>query len=691
MKSIVTLLACPVLALLASGCSQPKPADKPAAQAAPKVTADTYLAQFVDTTVTPSDDFFHFAVGGWLKRHPIPESERSWGIGKVVQEETYHRLLEINQEAAVRTDAAPGNNAQKIGDFWAAGMDTAAIDSAGYKPLQAEFDRIDAITDRKSLLDVIARLQYIGAGPLYGQYIFQDEKDSEHEVLHLYQGGLGLPNRDYYVDPDARSTHIRREYVAHVAKMLQLMGDTPEAAKKASETIMRLETDLAKASRKLEDLRDPEANYNPMTVATLARLTPSIDWKAMLEAGNIRDIDKVVVGQPEFFRQVEKSLRTHSIDEWKTYLRWNLANTFADAAGGAFDRQNFQFYETVLAGTKTQRPRWKRVLDAEENYLGDALGELYVERYFGPETKLRYAELTNKVFDAFRARIHNLTWMSEATRERALKKLSSVTVKVGYPDKWRDYSNYPVSRESHLKNVMYGNIWASEYAIAKLHKPVDRTEWDMTPQTYNAYYNPSNNEIVMPAAAFILPGIDDQEVDDALVYGYAGGTTIGHEITHGFDDDGRQFDEKGNLEDWWTKEDAAEFEKRAERIVAQFNDYVVLDSLHVNGKATSGENIADLGGMLLAWDAFTQTAQYKEGKKLGGFTPAQRFFIGWSLGWMNHFRPETQALRIKTDVHSPAFLRVNGPMANLPQFYEAWNVKPGDRMHRADDVRVSIW
>jgi putative endopeptidase len=689
MNRLFPLLSLSALMLLAPGCSKPKPADTPAAPAAS--TAETYLDQFVDKTVSPREDFFHYAVGNWLKAHPIPDNERSWGIGKVVQEETYQRLLDINREAAADTNAEPGSNRQKIGDFWFAGMDTAAIEAAGYAPIQGEFDRIAAIADRKGLFDTIARLQYIGVGALYGQHIFQDEKDSEREVLHLYQGGLGLPNRDYYFDTDARSTNIRREYVAHVAKMFELLGDAPEAAKAASETVMKFETDLAKASRKLEELRDPEANYNPMTVDTVSRLTPSIKWRELLEAGRITGIEKVIVGQPEFFKQVEKSLKAHDLDDWKTYLRWSLANAFADAAGGAFDRQNFYFYETVLAGTKSPRPRWKRVLDAEENYLGDALGELYVARHFGPETKVRYAELTNKVFDAFRERIHNVAWMSQATKDRALRKLSSVSVKVGYPDKWRDYSNYPVGRTSHLMNVVNGNIWASEYAIAKLHKPVDRTEWHMTPQTYNAYYNPSNNEIVMPAAVFILPGISDDQVDDALVYGYAGGTTIGHEITHGFDDDGRQFDEKGNLENWWTEEDIAEFKRRAQAIVTQFNDYVVLDSLHVNGKATSGENIADLGGMWLAWDAFTKTEQYQAGKPIGGLTPAQRFFIGWSLGWMNQYRPEALALRVKTDVHSPAFLRVNGPIVNLPPFHEAYGVVPGDPMYRADSLRVSIW
>jgi putative endopeptidase len=388
---------------------------------------------------------------------------------------------------------------------------------------------------------------------------------------------------------------------------------------------------------------------------------------------------------------VEKSLHAHRVDDWKTYLRWQLANAYATEAGGRFDAEHFHFFGTILNGQLEQRPRWKRVLDEEEAYLGDALGQLYVTRYFSPRTKQRYEKLTNEIFAAFGDRIRNLTWMSQPTKDRALVKLAAVTKKVGYPEKWKDYTSYAVDRRSFLGNAVRGNIWRSDYAIAKLHRPVDRTEWDMTPQTYNAYYNPSNNEIVLPAAVFILPGIADSLVDDAIVYAYAGGTTIGHEITHGFDDQGRQFDEKGNLQNWWTPADEKEFNQRAQRIITQYNQYVAVDKLHVNGSATQGENIADLGGINLAWDAFRTTEQYKRGAKIGGLTPAQRYFIGWSLGWMNQIRPENLAVRVKTDVHAPSQFRVIGPVSNMVPFYEAYGVRPGDRMYRADSVRVQIW
>jgi putative endopeptidase len=661
----------------------------PSTTASPEL--ERYLNSFVDTSVSPRDDFFRYACGKWLHDNPIPANERSWGVAHVVQEETYRRLLSINDTFAASTNANAGSTEQKIGDFWYAAMDTVTIAKQGIAPLTEEFDRIKNIRDRSDLLDVISRLQYLGVDAMCQVPLFQDEKHSDRYAVHLYQGGLGLPDRDYYFDKDSRMRRLRSEYVVHVTKMFQLLGDDSARARANANTVMHLETELAAASRKLEDLRDPEANYNMMSVAAMTKLTPSIAWPGFLEHQHISSIDSVIVGQPEFFRQVEKSLKTRSLEEWKTYLRWQLIDTYAAEAGGAFDAENFHYYGTILNGTPEQRPRWKRMLDEEENYLGYALGQLYVQRYFSSATKERYAKLTDEIFQAFRERIDKLDWMSDATKARARKKLDSVMKKVGYPDRWRDYSKYRVDRASFLGNCIRGNQWFRDYYIDKLHKPVDRTDWEMTPQTYNAYYNPSNNEIVLPAAVFILPGIPDSLVDDAIVYSYAGGATIGHEITHGFDDQGRQFDEQGNLKSWWTPQDEKEFTRRASYIVKQFDGYVVVDSLHVNGSATQGENIADLGGMLLGWDAFMKTDEYKSGQSIGGFTPSQRYFLGWALGWMNQLRPENLAVRVKTDVHAPSFLRVNGPVANLPQFYDAFGVKPGDKMYRADSVRVKIW
>ncbi|HEX3865604.1 MAG TPA: M13 family metallopeptidase [Gemmatimonadaceae bacterium] len=652
--------------------------------------AEHYLDQFIDKNADPRNDFWEYSVGKWLKDHPIPKSERAWGVANVIQEETYQRLQGISKAAAAK-QAASGTSAQKIGDFWSAGMDTSTTARQGFTPLAPEFARIASIKNLDDVSNAVARLQYIGAGPLYGLAIYQDEKNSDRYAVHLDQGGLGLPDRDYYFDGDEHGKMLRREYVAHVGRMFRLLGDDNARASANANTVMTIETELAGASRKLEDLRDPIKNYNAMAIGGMASLTPSIHWREHLAAGKIDRVDSVIVGQPEFFQQVDKSLRAHSTDDWKAYLRWQLAHAYAAEAGGKFDAENFRFFGTILNGTAEQRPRWKRVLDEEEGYLGDALGQLYVAQYFSPRTKQRYAKLTDEIFDAFRARIRNLDWMSAPTKERALKKLNSVMKKVGYPDVWKDYSHYDVDRRSFLANAMRGRIWQSDDLIAKLYKPVDRREWTMTPQTYNAYYNPSNNEIVLPAAIFILPGIADSLVDDAVVYAYAGGTTIGHEITHGFDDQGRHFDEKGNLVDWWTASDEKEFNRRAAGIVRQYSEYVAVDNLHVNGAATEGENLADLGGVNLGWDAFTKTDEYKRGTPIGGLTPAQRYFIGWSLGWMNQLRPENLAVRVKTDVHSPSPFRSIGPVTDMVPFYQAFGVKPGDKMYRPDSTRVRVW
>lgn len=651
---------------------------------------DTFLNAYIDTTVRPQDDFFHFSMGKWVKNNPVPESERSWGIWSKVNEENYHRMKSINEEAAAM-NAAAGTNWQKIGDFWSTGMDTAAIEQQGLQPLAAQLAAINAITDVNTLIKVIGTLHSIGVSALYGSYIYQDEKNSEKMVLHLFQGGIGLPDRDYYFDKDERTKNIRNEYVKHLHKMFVLMGDDSLTAAKNSATVMRLETSLAQQSRKLADLRDPYENYNKMDMVALNKITPTIQWNELFAASGIKTIDTVIVGQPEFFSRAEELVKSEPLENWKTYLRWNLINTYADKLSKPFDLQNFSFYGTVLNGTMAQRPRWKRVLDEEENLIGFMLGELYVERFYSPEVKARYDQMVDNVVAAYRERIDKLDWMTDATKQKAQQKLGTVMKKVGYPDKWRDYSTLVIDKSSYAENVMRATRWYHEYEISKLGKPVDRNEWEMTPQTWNAYYNPSNNEIVLPAAAFIVPGMADSCVDDAIMYGYAAGSTIGHEITHGFDDQGSQFDEKGNLVEWWTKDDRSRFLERTGSIVRQFNEYKVLDSLQVNGEATQGENIADLGGMLLGLEAFKKTEQYKAGKEIGGFTPVQRYFIGFALSWYGQYRPEALAVRIKTDVHAPNFLRVNGPPVNIDEFYTAFNVQPGDKMYRPDSLRVRIW
>ena len=656
-----------------------------------KVSQDDFLFQYIDSTVKPGDDFFKFATGTWMKNNPIPSSERRWGIANLVRNDIYDKLLNLSNEAAADGKAADGSNAQKIGAFWSTGMDSSIIEAQGLLPLKAQFDKIDGIKTKQDVLNVMAEFQIYAGSPLFSASIYQDEMNSSKYALHFYQGGIGLPQRDYYFNTDERTANIRKEYKDHLTKMFQLLGDDSKKAAANSQTVYKMEEDLARASRKLEDLRDPYANYNKMSVSDFNKITPSINWSQMMTAMSISGIDTVIVGQPEFYKQVEKSLSTVSVDDWKTYLRWNLINGFAGELSSSFNNQNFHFFGTVMTGTTEQRPRWKRILDSQENFLGDALGQLYVEKFVSPKMRDRYTELTKNMLSEYKVHIENLEWMSKETKTKALDKLSKITYKVCYPDKWKDYSSMKLDRSSFVSNIIKCRTWQFNYYVDKLNKPVDRTEWDMTPQTYNAYYNPSNNEIVLPAAQFLIPGLPDSLADDAIIYGYAAASTIGHELTHGFDDEGRQFDPNGNLSNWWTKQDSANFSVRAKLLADQFSSYVVLDSLHVNGKASLGENIADLGGLVIGLDAFKKTEEYKKGEKIDGLTPVQRYFLGYTLGWLGHARDKSLAMQVMTDVHAPNFLRVNGPMSDMPEFYEAFGIKEGDKMWRADSLRVKIW
>lgn len=651
--------------------------------------APDVVAANMDTTVKPGDDFFLYANGGWIKQHPIPDEETRWDIGQLVNEEIYKRVLSINEKAVA--DSNTGGVSKKLADFWLSAMDTVSIEQAGIQPLQSDLDKVNAITDVPSLLQLIAGWQVKGISPAFSQFIYQDSKNSEQMALYLYQGGLGLPNRDYYFNTDSTTTSKRNAYVKHVARMMELLGDDTTTAAANAATIMKLETRLAKVSRKLEALRDPYANYNKFAVTDIKRLAPSVDWKTWATNIGAGSVDSVIIGQPEFFRELETALTTVPIKDWKVYLRWNLINGSADYLSKPFVDQDFEFYAKTMRGAKKQRPRWKRVLDSEKGAMGELVGQLFVKEYFNETAKKRYSDMVEAIRSALKDRINKLEWMGDSTREKALHKLATMKKKVGYPDKWKDFSAMKIGRGPYVLNMQQANAWWHQYTVNKLGKPVDRTEWDMPPQEYNAYYNPSNNEIVLPAGIFTVPGYRDEQLDDAVVYGYAAASTIGHEITHGFDDEGRQFDANGNLVSWWTKEDEAKFNKRAQVMVNQFNGYVVVDTLRINGKATLGENIADLGGILLGWDAFRKTEQYKKGEKLAGYTPAQRYFLGYSLGWLGHARKELLANQLMTDVHSPAQYRVNGPMADVDAFYETFDIKPGDKLYRPDSLRVKIW
>ncbi len=654
------------------------------------VPAKDVVASSVDTSISPTDDFFQFANGGWFRANPIPPSESSWGIGKVVQEDIYQKMRKVNEAAAANTKALVGSNEQKIGDFWATGMDTVQLEKLDMMPLMSEFAMIESLSDKNSLLDLIGYFQTFGMGPLFGGFVYQDLKNSNQYAYYLWQGGLGLPERDYYFNTDARNLNIRKEYVVHITNMFKLMGIPEAEAKTQAETVFAMETFLAKSHRKIEDLRDQYRNYNKMAINDIQKLTPSIDWKKMMEKMAVK-ADTLVVGQPEFFKAVEEGLSKYALKDWQTYMKWQVISSYADKLSKKYENEHFNFYGKILEGKKEQKNRWKRVLDAQESALGDALGQLFVKEFFPEKAKKRYTDMVEAVKLAYAENIQQLDWMSDATKFKALDKLKRVSKKVGYPEKWKDFSNMTIDRSSYVRNSINASKWWYNYNVSKLGKPVNRDEWDMTPQTYNAYYNPSNNEIVLPAGIFMIPGYADDQIDDAVAYGYAAASTIGHEITHGFDDQGRQYDAEGNLVTWWLPEDSVKFTQRAEMLVRQFNEYVAVDTMHVRGSATLGENIADLGGVVLGLKAFMKTDQYKKGEKIDGYTPLQRYFLGYALGWQSHQTKERLAQQIMTDVHAPAKMRVNGPFVNIPEFYEAFGIKEGSKMWREPAKRVRIW
>jgi putative endopeptidase len=645
----------------------------------------------LDQSVRPNDDFFKYANGGWLKRNPIPAAYSSWGIGNVVQEDVLTRLKKISEDA-VKANAAKGTATQKIGDFYYTGLDTATIEKQGLAPIQAQLTLIDNMQNTADLLHVAALLNTYQVRSLFSIGIEQDAKNSSKMILSLGQGGISLPNRDYYFKTDARTTRIRNDYrTRHLATMLQLSGWTTTQASQAAERIFKIEEFLAGKNRSLQDLRDPYKNYNKLSIAGLNKLTPQINWNNLTKDLELKAVDSVVVGQPEYYTALNTALTTFPMEDWKAYMRWKVLSSNASYLNKALNNESFRFYGTVISGRKEQLPRTKQVLNTENRLLGELLGQLFVKEYFPAAAKKRYTDMVEAIRVSYKEHIEKLDWMSAPTKQKAIAKLAAIHPKVGYPDKWKDFSKLEIGRKSYAANVAAALHWDYLQDADKLGKPVDYTEWGMTPQTYNAYYNPSKNEIVLPAAQFLIPGVQDAQVDDAVAYGYAAASTIGHEITHGFDDEGRQFDAKGNLKAWWKPQDSMAFAKRTQMLADQFSGYVVLDSLHVNGQATLGENIADLGGIAIGITAFKKTEQFKENKQINGLSPMQRFFLGYALGWLGQTRNEALANQILTDVHSPGFLRVNGPFSDVPEFYEAFHIKKGDKMWLDPEKRVKIW
>ena len=653
-KLVACLAACVTAALLS------------AETARPVVGVDR---AYIDPSVSPCKDFYDYANGAF-NAVAIPGEYSSWGVNQEIDERNWVILKDI-LETSAKSGGPAGSIAQRVGDFYAAGMDEVAIEKAGLTPLRSRLDAIAAIKSADDLQALVGQFHAEGLGTCFRFGVGVDDKDTTAMIASFYQGGLGLPDRDFYFRTDEKSTDIRQAYVAHVARTLELAGDTPAAAKTSAETILALETKLAKASRTMVERRDPEKNYNKFARTALAQQAPGFAWDGFFARVQLPDSEKtVLVGQPEYFTALGGLFRSESLDAWRAYLRWHLLRQTSDYLSQAFVDEHFSFYGRKLSGTTELKPRWKRVMAEADDVIGEDLGQLYVKKAFSEAAKERAREMIKFHLQAMHNRIESAAWMSDATKQQAYRKLSTMRSKIGYPDKWRDYSALHLDRSSYVGNVIAGGAFEFRRGLAKLGKPVDRNEWFMTPQTNNAYYDPTMNEMCFPAG-ILQPPFFDENADDATNYG-ALASTIGHELTHGFDDEGRQYDADGNLKNWWTDADAAGFTERAEIVAKQYDAYEPLPGLHIDGHQTLGENIADVGGLRVAYEAFRLATANKRLMPVDGFTPDQRFFIAFAQGWRTNQRPEVVRLRITSDVHSPIRWRVIGPVANFPEFYEAF-------------------
>ncbi|MBI5770769.1 MAG: M13 family metallopeptidase [Verrucomicrobia bacterium] len=647
----------------------------------------------LDASVKPGDDFFAYANGGWMKANPVPAAYSQWGA--------FHEVDEFNKKAlhALLEKAAkvekPGSLEDLVGGFYASGMNESAVNLAGSTPLRPELERFARVSSPAEVQAALALLHRYGIRAGFFFTSEPDPKDSSMVIAGMGQGGLGLPDRDYYFRDDEKSKQLREHYVAHVARLLELAGDTPDAAKAAAAAVMRLETALAQDSKTNVELRDPVANYNKFTIPELQKLTPRFDWKAYFAAIGLAEPAFLDVGQPKFFAALSAQLEKAPLADWQAYLRWQLLHGAAPYLSAAFVNENFDFYGKTLTDAKELRDRWKRVLDTVDRSVGEALGQLYVAENFPPDSKRRMLALVENLRLALGDRLKTLEWMDEPTRAKALEKLAAFGVKIGYPDKWIDYSSLQLDRSSYVRNVFRAAEFNHRRDIAKIGRPVDKTEWQMSPPTVNAYYDPQRNEIVFPAGILQAPFFDPK-ADDAVNYGGIG-AVIGHEMTHGFDDQGSQFDAVGNLTNWWTDESAKRFKERTTAIVKQFAAYTAIDELKLNGELTQGENIADLGGLKIAYAAFRkatagQPAQAGQPQgRIDGFTPDQRFFLSWATVWHTNIRDAALRLQVNTDPHSPARFRVNGPLSNLPEFFAAFSIPDGAPMRRAVVDAVTIW
>jgi putative endopeptidase len=652
-------------------------------------TGHGYDLASLDKNTSACTDFYQYANGGWLAANPIPAAYSSWGVGNLLDEKNREMLHEILEAAAKNPSAPKGSSEQKVGDYYATCMDEAKIESEGLKPLQPEFDRIAKVTDQKTLQAEIAYLHSMGINVLFVADSTQDFKNSAEVTADLGQGGIGLPDRDYYTKSDDKSKTIRDAYLKHVAAMFVLTGDDADKASAEAQTIMALETKLAEASLTRVELRDPEKLYHRMSVSQTSELAPGFDWPVYFQRIGVPPKTDVNVEAPEFFKALNQQLTTVPMSDWQTYLRWHVLNNSAAGLSAKFVDEDFNFRGKTLQGSKENLPRWKRCVAGTDRVLGEALGEVYVKKAFPPAAKARALDMVHNLEAALKSDISTLSWMGEATRKQAIVKLDAFLNKIGYPDKWRDYSSLELDRGSYLTNRFRANAFAKRRELNKIGKPVDKTEWGMSPPTVNAYYNPQINEIVFPAG-ILQPPFFDPLADDAFNYGGMG-SVIGHEMTHGFDDEGRQFDSTGNLANWWTDSDLKAFTERATCVKDQFNNFEVEKGLNENGQLVLGESIADLGGIVVAYAAFQKAMEGKPRTVVDGFTPEQRFFLGYARGWATNMRPELARLLVNVDPHPLPKFRVNGPVSNMPEFAAAFQCKTGDKMARPDKDRCQIW
>lgn len=642
---------------------------------------------YIDSSVSPKNDIYKFANGKWLRTQQIPASDGSWGSFNEIHEGNTANLKSLLASVSADVKAAQGTNTQRIRDFYLVAMDSTKAEKDGMKPIAADLALIDQIKTKDDLLKTTAMLNKKGIGGMIGFYVYSDFKNSNANACYLAQTGLGLPDKDFYFE--GQYEPVKKEYEAHVARMFECLGNYPESAKANAATVLKIETELAKNCMNAVEQRDPQKQYNPYAKAELVKVTPNVNWDLYFTTIGIKTPDNIIVNQPKFYEALNTTINSISIPEWKVFLKWKLTAEAAPYLSSKFVNESFKFNGTVLSGKKQMKPLYKRVQASTDAVLGEALGQLYVEKYFNEDSKKRVNGMIDNLIASYRERINTRDWMSAETKAQAQLKLDKIIRKIGFPDKWIDYSPLTITKESYWKNISNGSAFQYKRMLDKIGKPVDRMEWGMTPPTVNAYYNPTSNEIAFPAGIMQVPFFDPK-ADDAYNYGVMG-SIIGHELTHGFDDQGSQFDADGNLKMWWTETDYKNFTDKTKLIIDQFNAYKAIDTLHVNGELTQGENIADLGGLTMAYYAYKKSLNGSKSPVMVGFTGEQRFFLAWAQGWKTLMRDAYLKQMIATNPHAPGNFRAVGPLSNMPEFYEAFDVKEGDGMYRPADKRVNIW